>query len=373
LDGMFVLAIETSCDDTSVSILQHGIIQGNVSLLVLFYKTITHASVNGGVIPELVSRDHAAHLPELVRESCLALQKQTDGCLEAIAVTTAPGLLGPLLVGKVFAEGFAAACGIPCWHVHHIDAHIMPALWWHNHPVYCLNEWLPVDTVIYPHLGLTVSGGHTQIYYRHSAQDPKVVVGRSIDDAVGESLDKVARILGLGFPGGPLIEKLAQGYNTENRVDGIEPLRLPTVQLSVGVHKTKNKQANTDSNTQFPISLSYSGLKTAVLRYWQCIQTKVQEGSISQDDIRDIKIQMAWEFQNKAFNQIIYGVTKAYELYPQAEALYAAGGVLHNKLLRSMLAGFSKPTRCAPQWLATDNAVMIGMQALYDQYSQDIV
>jgi len=217
-----VLAIESSCDDTSAAVLVAGEIRANVVATQQVHKQY------GGVVPELASRAHQQHLIPVV-EAALRQAGVTKKDLDAIAFTQGPGLLGSLLVGGMFAKTLALALGKPLIAVNHMRAHIL---------AHFIDEPRPG----FPFLCLTVSGGHTQLVIVRSALDMEII-GQTIDDAAGEAFDKTAKLLGLPYPGGPHLDKLAREGN---------PTRFP---FPVGAMPGYD--------------FSFSGLKTAVLYFLQ--------------------------------------------------------------------------------------------------------
>ena len=219
---MKVLGIETSCDETGVAIydtdaglLAHGL-----------HSQIDLHAAYGGVVPELASRDHIRRLPVLIQQT-LADAGLRAGEVDAVAYTSGPGLAGALLVGASVAESFAMARGIPALPVHHLEGHL-------------LSPMLSADPPAFPFVALLVSGGHTQLMRVRGVGD-YALLGESVDDAAGEAFDKTAKLLGLGYPGGPQLAKLA-----EQGVAG--RFRLPRPMLHSG-----------------DLDFSFSGLKTAVL------------------------------------------------------------------------------------------------------------
>ena len=189
---MTLLAIESSCDESSAAVLHEGRLLSNIVATQLIHERY------GGVVPELASRAHQQHIVQVV-QAALETAKITKNELNAVAVTRGPGLLGSLLVGASFAKGLALGLGIPLIEVHHMQAHVL---------AHFLEEPQPA----FPFLCLTVSGGHTQLVL---VQDylRMQVIGQTLDDAVGEAFDKTAKLLGLPYPGGPLIDRHAQRGN----------------------------------------------------------------------------------------------------------------------------------------------------------------
>jgi N6-L-threonylcarbamoyladenine synthase len=217
---MKILGIETSCDETSVAILN------DQQVLVNLVSTQWQHQQYGGVVPEIASRQHLRVMDDIM-QAAFDKANLAIADIDGIAVTRGPGLMGALLVGLSFAKGLAYATGKALMGVNHIEGHIMA-------------NFLDHPELEYPFLCLLVSGGHSQIVYVSDFHDYEII-GRSIDDAAGEAFDKAARILGLGYPGGPLIDRLAQGGNPEL-------YHFP--------------RASVKDN---PNNFSFSGLKTALL------------------------------------------------------------------------------------------------------------
>ena len=253
-----ILGIESSCDETAAAVVERG---ARTLSSVVASQIATHARY-GGVVPELASREHLRAIVPVVR-AALAQANVTLGDLDAIAVTSGPGLAGALLVGITYAKALAFAQNIPLIAVNHLEGHIHAVL---------LNERESPGGQPFPDedsaLALVVSGGHTHLYLARPAQGSwhYSLVGRTLDDAAGEAYDKVAKLLGLGYPGGPWIDALAQHGN---------PHAVP---FSFSQIKTKlhlsGKPARTKAAKTAPIAhldphflFSFSGIKTAVLRY----------------------------------------------------------------------------------------------------------
>lgn len=305
---MIVLGIESSCDETGLALYDCG--RGLLANVV--HSQVAMHEDYGGVVPELASRDHIRRLVPLLRE-VLAKAGSTKEDVGAIAYTAGPGLAGALLTGASFAEGLALALGVPALPVHHLEGHLLSPL-------------LSREPAAFPFIALLVSGGHTQIMCvtRVGAYE---LMGESLDDAAGEAFDKTAQLLGLGYPGGPALAKLA-----ESGMPG--RFKLPRPMLYSG-----------------DFSFSFSGLKTAVL-------TIVREHPLTAQD----KADLAAEFQEAAAEVL---VTKALAACRQRRlsTLVVAGGVGANRRLRQRLdlAAVKQGVRvCFPEMeLCTDNGAMI--------------
>ena len=310
--NLTVLAIESSCDETACAIVRDGIVLGeSISTQIPIHR------LYGGVVPEIASRTHAVNINEVVR---LALDQAglTIPEVDAIAVTYGAGLIGALLVGVSYAKGLAYTYGKPLMAVNHIRGHIAA-------------NYLAHPDLKPPYVALIVSGGHTAVAevtdYTHLT-----IYGSTADDAVGEAFDKVARVLGLPYPGGPEIEKLAR--------EGRAVIPMP--------------QAKMAGKYDF----SYSGLKTAVINY---VHTKDQKGEAYS------KADVAASFQDAAVSVL---AERAVDLAQERglRTIAIAGGVGANGRLREVLNNVAYPkgitTLFPPKRFCTDNASMIGMEAL---------
>ena len=304
---MITLGIETSCDETAVALFDSnkGLIGESV------FSQIDLHSEYGGVIPELASRDHCKKIIQIYKH---ALGSIDPAEIDYVAYTAGPGLLGALLIGENFAQGLALSLNKPLIPVNHLEAHLMA-------------PFLDEEKVEFPFLTLLVSGGHSLIIDVQGLNQYKIL-GQSRDDAVGEAFDKVAKLIGLGYPGGPEIERVAQ--------DG-DPMAFNFPQPMLH-----------SSDYDF----SFSGLKTAVLYAVQ--------------DIKEINSQIqaniAASFQHAATEVLIKKITKALEDTGR-ESIVLAGGVAANKLLRSKISLLKSKLNVdvlyPPLSLCTDNAAMI--------------
>lgn len=316
---MIVLGIETSCDETSVAILSDGKILSNVvSSQIDIHKKF------GGVVPEIAARHHLSNLP-IVFKNAIDMANISIDQIDLISVTYGPGLIGALLVGISFAKGLSLRLGKPLIGVNHIVGHVF------------------ANYITYPHLKppyivLMVSGGHTEILL--VKQDDEIeVLGKTVDDAAGEAFDKVARILGLGYPGGPEIDKLSKNGD-ENKFNFPRPMM-----------DSKN------------YNFSFSGLKTAVLYTVQ----KFDKYNIPKEDI-------AASFQ-KAVVEILLKKTFKAAKDSNVNTIVLAGGVAANSYLRKKAQELSEKQNIKvlipPLEFCTDNAAMIAM-AGYKLYKKGI-
>lgn len=307
-----ILGIETSCDETGVAL--YSTMRGLLAHS-LHSQVALHARY-GGVVPELASRDHVRHLLPLVHKT-LDEAGITRKALNAIAYTEGPGLAGALLVGASLAQSAAYALRIPALGIHHLEAHLLSPL-------------LTTPRPTFPFIALLVSGGHSQLM-RVGGIDDYTLLGETLDDAAGEAFDKTAKLLGLGYPGGPALEKLAlQGRAGR--------FRLPRPMLNSA-----------------DLNMSFSGLKTAVL-------TEYRSRSMSEAD----KADLAAEFQESVAEVLATKALAAVEA-SDTRQLVVAGGVGANRRIRAVL-----DTRAAergitvaypPLEFCTDNGAMVAFAA----------
>ncbi|WP_025764983.1 tRNA (adenosine(37)-N6)-threonylcarbamoyltransferase complex transferase subunit TsaD [Dyadobacter tibetensis] len=312
---MNILAIESSCDETSAAVLVNGQIASNV-----IATQLIHAQY-GGVVPELASRAHQQHILPVVTKA-LADAKVTKNDLDAIAFTKGPGLLGALLVGTSFAKSMALGLGLPLIEINHMQAHV-------------LAHFIEDPRPAFPFLCLTVSGGHTQIVRVDSPLEMEVI-GQTRDDAVGEAFDKSAKLLGLPYPGGPLVDKYAQEGN---------PHAYP-----------------------FPLSempgldFSFSGIKTSILYF---LQKQVQKDpQFIPNNLADICASIQY-----TLIEILVNKLKRAAKETGIRQIAIAGGVSANSGLRHRLQEMASKQRWEvfiPGFeYCTDNAAMIAMAAHY--------
>lgn len=266
-----ILGIETSCDETAAAIVERG---SHTLSSVVASQIATHARY-GGVVPELASREHLRAIVPVVR-AALAQASVTFADLDAIAVTSGPGLAGALLVGITYAKALAFAQKLPLVDVNHLEGHIHAVLLHESESAQPLNEGDPgldSETWVseYPDqsaLALVVSGGHTHLYlatYAHGSWS-YTLVGRTVDDAAGEAYDKVAKLLGLGYPGGPWIDALALHGNPHAVPFAFSQIKTK-IHLGGAAPRTKAAKTAPIANLDPRFMFSFSGIKTAVLRY----------------------------------------------------------------------------------------------------------
>ncbi|HLQ67040.1 MAG TPA: tRNA (adenosine(37)-N6)-threonylcarbamoyltransferase complex transferase subunit TsaD [Candidatus Limnocylindrales bacterium] len=304
---MRVLGIETSCDDTGAGIVENG------RLLAHVVRSQDIHVEYGGVVPELASRAHITLLPKVVDE-VLANAGLTLGDIDAVAATMGPGLVGSLLVGLEFAKGLAMARGIPFAAVNHVEAHLLSPALEHEVPL--------------PAVGMVASGGHTEIY--HVPETGRFVrLGSTRDDAAGEAFDKVGKLLGLPYPGGPEVDRLAREGNPD-------AIAFPVARLGPDT-----------------LDVSMSGLKTAVK-----LLVEKEPSPIPPRRVRDI----AASAERAVVTALVERLTLALDRHP-ARALLLAGGCACNTLLRSeatrLAASRGIPALFPSPPLCRDNGAMI--------------
>ncbi len=311
---MIVLGIESSCDETSVSILEDEELKANLIFSQHFHKEF------GGVIPELSSRAHLQQVIPLIK-SALTKSKIELADIDVISATAGPGLIGALLVGLTFGKSLALSLDKPFVPVNHIEGHIF-------------SGFLMKDKPEFPFLCSVVSGGHTLLLVVKSEFEI-IKLGTTIDDAIGESFDKVSKMIGLGYPGGPLIQQYAQKGNDQK-------FKFP-------IGKTKNKY-----------DFSFSGLKTAVLRQIQ----EIEKDSVINESIKN---DIAASFQKAATEAITKRVTIALKEF-NIKSLSLVGGVAANQLLREQFINigkeFNKKVIIPNHEFCGDNAAMIAYRAM---------
>ena len=324
-ENQLVLGIETSCDDTGVAVLRGG---HEILSSVLSSQIPIHATY-GGVVPELASRSHSEHMIPLLQR---ALEEAGVGLgeIDVIAVTRGPGLVGSLLVGLMTAKGLAWSLDRPLVGVNHLAAHIWAAVLEIGQPE------LPV-----PALCLVVSGGHTEILYLDADMSGRLL-GQTRDDAAGEAFDKVARVLGLGFPGGPVIDRMASQYTGEC-------VAFPRPMMDDG-----------------SFDFSFSGLKTAVAVHAEELQRTGRWDEVA-------IAQTAASFQEAVVEVLVTKVLRALT-ETRAPRLIVAGGVAANRGLRDALQAASDPLRIdliipSPRY-CTDNAAMVAAAGAWKYRSE---
>jgi N6-L-threonylcarbamoyladenine synthase len=332
---MLMLGIETSCDETAAALVEEVADPSRpwrVRSNVVASQVDIHREW-GGVVPELASRQHVRDICGVV-ERALEEGGATRDQIDAVAVTQGPGLIGSLLVGVSFAKTTAWALGKPLVAVNHLAGHL-ESLWLAHGP-------LPLPAVV-----LVVSGGHTSLYLV-KAEGDYALVGRTRDDAAGEAYDKVAKLLGLGYPGGPIIDRLA----AEGRDDAVA---LPSTRLTSPDRNAPERDGRFD--------FSFSGLKTAVLRHVRLRQEALGTATLPPQDVRDL----AASFQATVAGTLLDRTFDAAARFG-ARSVGIAGGVSANRRLRAELEARGRrhrlPVFVPPVSLSTDNAAMIAAAGL---------
>ena len=310
MKDIICLAIESSCDETSAAVIKNG---REILSNVIFSQIDIHKKY-GGVVPEIASRKHTECINVVIEE---ALEKANVGFddIDIIGATYGPGLVGALLVGLSAAKGISYARNIPLVPVNHIKGHIFA-------------NFLQDTTLIPPFLCMVVSGGHTHLINVKSYSEFEIL-GKTMDDAIGEAFDKVARTVGLGYPGGPIVDKEAK--------NGVDNCNFPRP---------------TFDNLNF----SFSGIKTAVINY----TNKHKDFNVAD---------VCRSFEEAATDVIITNVSRALDIV-NTDKIAIAGGVAANSMLREKIEKLAKEKNvnfyCPSLVLCTDNAAMIGCAAYYD-------
>src|SRR5262249_24908808 len=350
-----ILGIETSCDETAAAVVRSG---ERLLSNVVSSQIATHQPY-GGVVPELASREHLRAIVPVVRQA-LAEAGESYDSVDAIAVTQGPGLAGALLVGISYAKALAYALNKPLITVNHLEGHIHAVL---------LEEKQKGDfRVQFPVLALVVSGGHTHLFLaREEEQGWKYQnIGRTRDDAAGEAYDKVAKLLGLGYPGGPIIDALAKRGNPRA--------------IRFGLTQIKRPNRGTPKPDQTAYDFSFSGIKTAVLRYVQLedMSTAIERrrealAGIANPTLQDWlgncdqkTLDLVASFQRTVVDDLVSKtLTSAREC--DARTLFVTGGVAANSALRQAFeeegAKEGLPVYFPSRRLSTDNAAMIAAAA----------
>lgn len=320
-ENFITLGIETSCDETSVSVVKDG---RKILSNTIFSQIKQHAKY-GGVVPEIASRQHLEAISHVTQ---MALEEASIGFddVDLVAVTQGPGLIGALLVGVSYAKGLAYALNKPLIGVNHIEGHIFAN--------FLENDFTP------PFLCLVVSGGHSHLVYVKDYGDYEVM-GRTVDDAAGEAFDKVARFLGLGYPGGPAVQKAAQSGKA-----GI--YHLPRVYLE-------------RSDYEF----SFSGLKTATINLWNKLKKNGEEAAVND---------LAAEFQEALVDVLVEKTINAAR-HKEVKQILLAGGVAANARLRERITReadkMGTAVQIPPPALCTDNAAMVACAGYYQYLEGD--
>jgi N6-L-threonylcarbamoyladenine synthase len=317
---VLILAIETSCDETAAAVVRNG---REVLSNIIFSQIELH-KLYGGVVPEIASRKHIEKINQVIEEALTTADVTLDD-IDAIGVTYGPGLVGALLVGVAEAKAISFATGKPLVGVHHIEGHVSA-------------NYIDNPDLQPPFLCLIVSGGHSHLVLVKDYGEYEII-GRTRDDAAGEAFDKVARAIGLGYPGGPKIDKLSKEGNKK-------AIAFPRAQIEGA-----------------PYDFSFSGLKSAVLNHINTCEMKQEE--INRADV-------AASFQEAVIDVLVTKTMQAAKDYGMKQVAIAGGVAANSSLLEAMQKAcaahklkFYHPSRI----LCTDNAAMIGSAAYYDYIS----
>lgn len=363
----FILGIESSCDETAAAIVRSG--EQLVSNVVAS-QVSTHQPY-GGVVPELASREHLRAIVPVVRQALAGAGKDYES-IDGIAVTQGPGLAGALLVGITYAKALAFALEKPLIAVNHLEGHI--------HAVLLEERQKGNRELRFPVLALVVSGGHTHLYLaqQHGQSWSYENIGRTRDDAAGEAFDKVAKLLGLGYPGGPVIDRLSKHGDPRAVKFGTAQMKHPDRKTPSAKNASVDPDVRARSSTRF--DFSYSGIKTAVLRYVEMhglaapieARRKALAG-IVKPKLEDYlahcdkqALDLVASFQRAMVEDLVSKTLAAAREYDVA-TLFVTGGVAANNELRQTFeqeaARAGLPVFFPSRPLSTDNAAMIAAAA----------
>jgi len=336
---MRILAIESSCDETAAAVLEDGT---RVLSNVVASQLDVHAKY-GGVVPELASREHLRAISPVVREALANAGGLGWKDLDAVAATSGPGLAGALLVGLTYAKGISFAAGIPLIAAHHIEGHIQAVM------LEGRQRGTPVEL---PALALVVSGGHTHLY--EVSEAGYRLLGKTRDDAAGEAFDKVAKLLGFGYPGGPVIDRLAPYGNPE-------AVRFTSARMKGNA-----------------LDFSFSGMKTAALRWVESrgiadeIETRKKMARVRRPSVEEWlavtpqeTLDLVASFQHAVIGELLGHAAAAASQMEDVRSIVITGGVACNSGLRAAAGSHwaGLPVYFPSPGLSTDNAVMIAAAA----------
>lgn len=365
LPAVDILGIESSCDETAAAVVRSG---GKLISNVVASQIATHQPY-GGVVPELASREHLRAIVPVVRQA-LAEAKHTYDSVDAVAVTQGPGLAGALLVGISYAKALAFALDKPLIAVNHLEGHIHAVL------LDLAQKQEGNRELQFPVLALVVSGGHTHLYLATQSQLSWTYnnIGHTRDDAAGEAFDKVAKLLGLGYPGGPVIDRLSPHGDAK-------AVKFPPAQIKHADRRGRQDGRGLFTGDDRPrFDFSYSGIKTAILRY---VETHDMRGAVearrsalakipkpkledylAQCDRRTLDLVASFQ---RAMIEDLVGKTLAAAAACDAATLFVTGGVAANQELRHTFereaAKAGLPVYFPSRPLSTDNAAMIAAAA----------
>lgn len=359
----YILGIETSCDETAAAVVRSG---EQLISNVVASQIATHQPY-GGVVPELASREHLCAIVPVVRQA-LAEAKHSYETVDAIAVTQGPGLAGALLVGISYAKALAFALGKPLIAVNHLEGHI--------HAVLLEEREKGNHDLQFPLLALVVSGGHTHLYLAAQSNESWTYenIGHTRDDAAGEAFDKVAKLLGLGYPGGPVIDRLAPHGDPKG-------VKFPPAQIKHRDRRGRNDGKVVEPDDRRPrFDFSYSGIKTAILRYVETHDLRPDVEARRQALLNILKpkledylahcdrrtLDLVASFQRAIVDDLVGKTLAAARAYDVA-TLFVTGGVAANHELRQTFeregAKEGLPVYFPSRPLSTDNAAMIAAAA----------
>jgi N6-L-threonylcarbamoyladenine synthase len=371
MPDVFILGIESSCDETAAAVVRSGteVISNVVASQMAVHQTY------GGVVPELASREHLRAIVPVVRRA-LAEAKHSYHSLDAIAVTQGPGLAGALLVGISYAKALAYALDKPLISVNHLEGHI--------HAVLLEERQKGNYEMQFPVLALVVSGGHTHLYLAEPENQVWTYenIGRTRDDAAGEAFDKVAKLLGLGYPGGPLIDRLAPHGD-------FRAVKFPAAQIKHRDRRDGADSRQSDNHDRPRFDFSYSGIKTAVLRYVEThnLQASIEGRrralvKISKPTIDDYLAQcdkqtlnLVASFQHAVVEDLVGKTLAAARAYDVATLLVTGGVAANNELRERFDKRASRdglPVYFPSRPLSTDNAAMIAAAAYPKFLAKDL-
>jgi tRNA N6-adenosine threonylcarbamoyltransferase len=371
MPDVFILGIESSCDETAAAVVRSGseVISNVVASQMAVHQTY------GGVVPELASREHLRAIVPVVRRA-LAEAKHSYHSLDAIAVTQGPGLAGALLVGISYAKALAYALDKPLISVNHLEGHI--------HAVLLEERQKGNYEMQFPVLALVVSGGHTHLYLAEQENQGWTYenIGRTRDDAAGEAFDKVAKLLGLGYPGGPLIDRLAPHGD-------FRAVKFPAAQIKHRDRRDGADSRQSDNHDRPRFDFSYSGIKTAVLRYVEThnLQASIEGRrralvKISKPTIDDYLAQcdkqtldLVASFQHAVVEDLVGKTLAAARTYDVATLLVTGGVAANNELRERFDKRASRdglPVYFPSRRLSTDNAAMIAAAAYPKFLAKDL-
>ncbi len=366
---VFILGIESSCDETAAAVVRSG---EQVISNVVASQIATHQPY-GGVVPELASREHLRAIVPVVRQA-LAESGKTYQSIDALAVTQGPGLAGSLLVGISYAKALAFALDKPLIAVNHLEGHI--------HAVLLEERQKGNRELRFPVLALVVSGGHTHLYLaeQHGESWSYQNIGHTRDDAAGEAFDKVAKLLGLGYPGGPVIDRLSQHGDPRAVKFAISQIKHPDRRTAPHPSKIAKGGAPSNEIERPRFDFSYSGIKTAVLRYVEThdlaesIEVRRRAlSAIAKPKLEDYlancdsqALNLIASFQRAIVEDLVTKTLAAAREYDVA-TLFVTGGVAANNELRQTFereaAKQGLPVYFPSRPLSTDNAAMIAAAA----------